>query len=64
MRHDGKELPIRHLKIPVGHFLAPHRNAPQEVYYILKARAQLLGIADKEKNLNAVDPVYILQNAL
>ena len=52
------------LMIPVGHYLAPHRHAQQQIYYILKGRAQLLCVGETEKNLNPGDTVYILQNAL
>ena len=62
--HDSKGLSMGHLKIPVGHSLAPHRHAQQEIYYILKGRAQLLCVGETEKNLNPGDTVYIPQNAL
>ena len=62
--HDSKGLSMGQLKVPVGHFLAPHRHAQQEIYYILKGRAQLLCVEETEKNLNPGDTVYIPQNAL
>ena len=62
--HDSNGLSVGHLKIPVGHSLAPHRHAPQEVYYILKGRAHLLGFRDTAKNLKPGDTVYIPQNVL
>ena len=52
------------LKIPVGHSLAPHLHEQQEIYYILKGRAQLLCVGETEKNLNPGDTVYIPQNAV
>ena len=62
--HDSKGLSMGQLKIPVGQSLAPHRHAQQEIYYILKGRAQLLCVGETEKNLNPGDTVYIPQNAL
>ena len=59
-KHDTKGLCMGQLKIPVGHSLAPHLHEQQEIYYILKGRAQMLCVGETEKNLNPGDTVYIL----
>ena len=50
-KHDSKGLSMGQLKIPAGHSLAPHRHAQQEIYNILKGRAQLLCDGKTQKNL-------------
>ena len=55
--HDSKGLSMGQLKIPAGHSLASHRHARQEIYCIIKRRAQLLCDGKTEKNLNPGDTV-------
>ena len=59
---DG--LSMGRLEVAVNKSLAPHRHAPQEIYYGLKGLAELLGSGETPKILNPDDTVYITQNAL
>ena len=59
---DG--LAVERLEVAVNKSLAPHLHAPQEIYFVLKERAQLLGSVETPKILNPCDTVYISQNAL
>ena len=52
------------LRIPVGHSLAQHCHAQQEIYYIPTGRAQRLAVGETEKNLKPGHTVFIPQDAL
>ena len=61
---SSEGLSMGRLEVAVNQSLAPHRHAPQEIYYVLKGRAELLGSGETPKILNSGDTVYIPQNAL
>ena len=61
---SSEGLSMGRLEVAVNQSLAPHRHAPQEIYYVLKGRAELLGSGETPKILNPGDTVYIPQNAL